>query len=66
MIFNWFTPRSHKLQDPTPTREYSEKPIVHFEAQHREIMSIIEEMIVKIDEMKALIDEMKNENNKNV
>lgn len=63
MIFNWFTPRSYKLQDTTPTWEYSEKPIVEFEAQHREIMVIIEEMIVKIDEMKALIDEMKEKEN---
>lgn len=48
MIFNWFTPRQHTLQDPTPTWEYSEKPIVEFEAQHREIMAIIEEMIVEV------------------
>jgi hypothetical protein len=61
MIFNWFKPRPYKLQYPTPTWEYSEKPIYDHEADHRETMQIIEDILKKLDEIKILVDEMKNE-----
>lgn len=64
MIFNWFTPRPYKLQDPVLAWEYSEKPIYDHEADHRETMQIIEDILKKLDEIKILVDEMKNEDDK--
>lgn len=67
MIFDWFKPRSFKISEPKPMWEYSEKPVlVDYEAEHRETMEIIEDILRKLDEIKVLIDEMKNEDDKNI
>lgn len=48
------------------TWEIAEKPVIDYEAEHRETMEIIEDILTKLDEIKLLVDEMKNEDNKNV
>lgn len=49
------------------TWEFGERPtLIDYEAEHRETMEIIEDILQKLDEIKVLIDEMKNENNKDV
>ena len=39
--------------------EFAEKPVIDLEAQHRETMEIIEDILRKLDEIKLLVDEMK-------
>ena len=63
-LFKWKT--TQKAEDPTDSWEYSEKPIYDHEADHRETMQIIEDILTKLDEIKLLVDEMKNEDNKDV
>jgi hypothetical protein len=62
MIFEWFKPR--KLQEPKPMWEYSEAP--YYNKEHEETMTIIEDILAKLDEIKVLVEEMKNEDNKDV
>jgi hypothetical protein len=58
-LFKWKTVQ--KAKDPTDAWEISEKPIYDHEADHRETMQIIEDILRKLDEIKVLIDEMKEE-----
>ena len=56
-LFKWKT--TQKTEDPTDAWEISEKPIYDHEADHRETMQIIEDILTKLDEIKILVDEMK-------
>jgi hypothetical protein len=49
-----------KAQEQSPW-EIAEKPAIDLEAQHRETMEIIEDILRKLDEIKILVDEMKEE-----
>ena len=46
--------------------EIAEKPVIDYEAEHRETMEIIEDILLKLDEIKILISEIKNEDDKDV
>lgn len=45
------------------TWENAEKPAIDLEAQHRETMEIIEDILRKLDEIEVLIGEMKEKEN---
>ena len=60
MIFNaLFKSKNQKADDRADAWEILEKPIYDREAEHRETMQIIEDILTKLDEIKILIDEMK-------
>lgn len=60
MIFNaLFKWKKQKADDYADFWESLEKPIYDREAEHRETMQIIEDILRKLDEIKILIDEMK-------
>lgn len=60
MIFNaLFKSKKQKADDYADSWENLEKPIYDREAEHRETMQIIEDILRKLDEIKILIDEMK-------
>lgn len=61
-----FWKRSKSQVQEQDTWEIAEKPVIDYEADHRETMAIIEDILRKLDEIKVLIDEMKNEDNKDV
>ena len=61
-FWKWGKP---KAQEQSPW-EFAEKPIVDLDAQHRETMEIIEDILRKLNEIKLLVDEMKNEDDKDV
>jgi hypothetical protein len=63
-LFKWKT--AQKADDHADAWEILEKPIYDHEADHRETMQIIEDILTKLDEIKLLVDEMKNEDNKDV
>jgi hypothetical protein len=56
-LFKWKT--AQKADDRADAWEILEKPIYDHEADHRETMQIIEDILTKLDEIKILIDEMK-------
>jgi hypothetical protein len=57
-FWKWGKP---KAQEQSPW-EFAEKPmLIDYEAQHRETMDIIEDILRKLDEIKILVDEMKEE-----
>lgn len=56
-----FWKRSKAEAQDQPTWDHAENPVVDFDAQHRETMEIIEDILRKLDEIKILIDEMKEE-----
>jgi hypothetical protein len=56
-----FWKRSKTEAQEQDTWEIAEKPSVDLDAQHRETMEIIEDILRKLDEIKILIDEMKDE-----
>jgi hypothetical protein len=66
-MFDWLFPKSKlKLKDPTPTWEYSEKPVlVDYEKEHRETMAIMEDILKHLDELKILVDELKTKEKEN-
>jgi hypothetical protein len=67
MIFNaLFKSKNQKADDRADAWEILEKPISDREAEQRETMEIIEDLLTKLDEINVLIDEMKNEDNKDV
>jgi hypothetical protein len=67
MIFNaLFKSKKQKAGDYADSWEVLEKPIYDREAEHRETMEIIEDILTKLDEIKLLVEEMKNEDNKDV
>ena len=65
MIFNWFfKPYFSKPQSYTPTWQVpmepiSEKPTSDFESEHEEIMSLFDDLMVKLDDIEDLILDMK-------
>ena len=67
MIFDWFKSKPRKLAESKPMWEYSEKPVYNYkvihrhdhEKAHKETMTIINDILVKLDELKTLVDEMK-------
>lgn len=65
-MFNWLFPKTKVKLLEQPMWEYSEKPVIDYEAEHRETMAICEDILIKLDEIRALIDEMKNEDKKDV
>ena len=68
MIFNalFKSKTAQKAEDSADPWEISEKPIYDNEADHRETMQIIEDILTKLDEIKLLVDEMKNEDDKDI
>ena len=52
-----------EAQEQSPW-EFAENPtLIDYEAEHRETMAIIEDILNKLDEIKVLIDEMKAKEN---
>jgi len=64
MILNWLFPKRYELPEAKPMWEYAEKPVYDHEAEHKETMAIIKDILDKLDEIKILVDEMKEEEKK--
>ena len=58
-FWNW---GKEKVQEQD-TWEIAEKPVIDYEAEHRETMAIMEDILKKLDEIKILVDEMKEKEN---
>jgi hypothetical protein len=63
MIFGWFRSKSLRPISPRDLCEFEHDITPYYNAEHKETMAIIEDILVKLDEIKALVEEMKADEN---